>query len=93
MREPTELEKQQYARLQELTALARQRYLETGGDPTRCPSGVQGDDYMIDAERQESIELTRTVFGVRIVGDEIHCQGHFWKLPTNSPLRQATLET
>ena len=93
MREPTELEKQQYARLQELTALARQRYLEAGGDPTRCPSGVQGDDYMTDAERQESIELTRTVFGVRIVGDEIHCQGHFWKLPTNSPLRQAILET
>ncbi len=30
MREPTELEKQQDARLAEIVALARQRYLEAG---------------------------------------------------------------
>ena len=80
MREPTELEKKQYARLQELTAIARQRYIEAGGDPKRCPSGRKGDDYMTDEERKESIELTRLIFGVRIVGDEVSCQGRTWKI-------------
>lgn len=80
MREPTELEKKQYARLQELTAIARQRYLDAGGDPKRCPSGRKGDDYMTDEERKESIELTRLIFGVRIVGDEVSCQGRSWKI-------------
>jgi len=80
MREPTELEKQQLARVLELTAIARQRYLDAGGDPRRCPSGRKGDDYMTDEERQESIELTRAIFGVQIIGDEVHCQGRVWKI-------------
>ena len=82
MREPTELEKKQSARLQELTAIARQRYLDAGGDPRRCPSGRKGDDYMTDEERQEAIELMRQIAGVRIVGDEVHCQGRSWKIST-----------
>lgn len=85
MREPTELEKKQYARLQELTAIARQRYLDAGGDPKRCPSGRKGDDYMTDEERKESIELTRLIFGVRIVGDFAARGGlgKYLKLPYN----------
>ena len=80
MREPTELEQKQYLRLQEITAIARQRYLAAGGDPKRCPSGLKGDDYLTDEERQEVRELERQIFGVRIVGDEVHCQGRSWKL-------------
>lgn len=68
MREPNQREKKQYARLQELTAIARQRYLDTVGDGSCYPSGIKGDDYMSDEERQESIELTRQIFGVRIIG-------------------------
>jgi DNA invertase Pin-like site-specific DNA recombinase len=80
MRQPTELQKKQSARLQELIAIARQRYLDAGGDPRRCPSGRKGDDYMTDEERQEALELMRKIAGVRIVGDEVHCQGRSWKI-------------
>lgn len=34
IREPTQLEKQQYQRLIELSDMARQRYLNAGGDPS-----------------------------------------------------------
>ncbi len=54
MREPTELEKQQNARLAEIVALGRQRYLDSEGEPRRCPSGRHGNDYLTDEERQES---------------------------------------
>jgi hypothetical protein len=84
MREPTELEKQQYKRLTELLSLARQRYLDSGGDPRHPPSGQNGDDYLTDEERQEAIMLGRKIFGVRIVGNEVHCQGRSWKLPMNT---------
>lgn len=83
MREPTELEKQQYKRLTELLSLAQQRYIEAGGDPRHPPSGQNGDDYLTDEERQEAIMLGRQIFGVRIIGGEVHCQGRSWKLPTN----------
>ncbi|MBO1350398.1 MAG: hypothetical protein EBE86_024840 [Hormoscilla sp. GUM202] len=93
MKEPTELQKQQYARLQELTAIARKRYLDTGGDPKRCPSGRKGDDYMTDSERRESLELTRILFGVRIKGDRVHCQGRSWQLSANYTWQRTPIET
>lgn len=92
MREPTELEKKQYARLQELTTIARQRYLDAGGNPKRCPSGLKGDDYLTDEERKEVRELERQIFGVRIIGDEVYCQGRSWKLPADSPLQKVAME-
>ena len=63
MKQPTELEKQQYARLHEILLIGRVRYLEAGGDPRRCPSGRHGDDYLTDEERQEALELGRKLFG------------------------------
>lgn len=77
---PTELQKKQEARLQELINIARHRYLDAGGDPRRCPSGRKGDDYMTDQERLEAMMLMRQIAGVRIIGDEIHCQGRVWNL-------------
>jgi hypothetical protein len=44
MNKQTEVQKQQYARLHEILLTGRQRYLETGGDPRRCPIGRHGDD-------------------------------------------------
>ena len=85
--------KEAEARLQELINIAQQRYLSAGGDPKLCPSGRKGDDYFTDEERQQAMILMRRSAGIRIVGDEVHCQGRFWKLPTDSPLRQAALET
>jgi hypothetical protein len=77
----TELQKKQEARLQELINIAKQRYLDAGGDPKRCPTGRKGDDYMTDEEREEAMLLMRQSAGVRIIGDEVHCQGRSWKLP------------
>ena len=63
MRKLTELEKQQYARLQEILLTGRQRYLEAGSDPRRCPSGRHGDDYLTIEERIEALGLGRKLFG------------------------------
>lgn len=66
MKNPTKLEKQQYVRLHEILLTGRQRYLEAGGDPRRCPSGRNGDDYLTIEERQEALELGRSLFGVSV---------------------------
>lgn len=63
MREPTELEKQQYQRLIELSDMARQRYLNAGGDPRRSAGSLHGNDYLTDEERKEFLQLGRQVFG------------------------------
>jgi hypothetical protein len=85
----TELQKKQEARLQELINIAKQRYLDAGGDPKRCPTGRKGDDYMTDEEREEAMLLMRQSVGVRIIGDEVHCQGRSWKLLANSLQKDA----
>ncbi len=77
MREPTELEKQQYQRMIKLSDLARQRYLDDGGDPRRGAD----EKYMTDEERKEFFELGRHVFGVHVRDNEVRCQGRSWKLP------------
>ena len=43
-------------------AIARQRFLDAGGDPRHPPSGVKGDDYMTDEERQEALTIARSLF-------------------------------
>lgn len=57
MRKLTKIEKQEYARLHEIILTGRERYLETGGDPQRCPSGRYGDDYLTIEERREALAL------------------------------------
>lgn len=42
MREPTELEKQQYQKFKEILDLSHQRYLDAGSDPRRTHSGMLG---------------------------------------------------
>lgn len=80
MREPTELEKKQYARIGDIAAIARQRHLDAGGNPKSCPSGRHGDDYLTVEERQEILMLARKVFGVYVKDGFVHCQGRSWKL-------------
>lgn len=43
-------------------AIARQRFLDAGGDPQHPPSGLKGDDYMTDAEREEALTIARSLF-------------------------------
>lgn len=80
MKKPTELQQQKYERIDEIVARGRQRYLEAGGDPTRCPSGRKNDDYLTEEERQEILHLARQVFGVQIKDGQVYCQGRTWKL-------------
>ncbi len=60
--------------------------MDAGGDPKSCPSGRKGDDYMTDEEREEAMLLMRQSAGIRIVNDEVHCQGRSWKFSADSPL-------
>lgn len=80
MKKMTELQKQQDARLAEILVLGRQRYLDTGGDPRRCPSGRYGNDYLTDEERQEALMLGRKLAGITVKDGYVHCQGRSWKL-------------
>ncbi len=62
MTKPDHFKQQQASRMLELFAIARQRYLDAGGDPRQTPSGRKGNDYMTDQERQEALKLGRQVF-------------------------------
>ncbi|MBE9210083.1 hypothetical protein IQ244_27025 [Nostoc sp. LEGE 06077] len=53
---------QQVQRILELFAIARQRFLDAGGNPQSTPSGLKGDDYMTDEERQKALILGRQIF-------------------------------
>lgn len=62
MTKPNDNRRQQVQRLDELMAIARQRFLDAGGDPRRLPSGLKGDDYMTDEEREEALTIARSLF-------------------------------
>jgi hypothetical protein len=67
------------SRLQALMALARERYLRAGGDPKRCPSGRQGDDFLTENERQEALLLMRHSAGAQVMEKEVYCQERVWQ--------------
>ncbi|MEA5534330.1 hypothetical protein [Crocosphaera sp. XPORK-15E] len=89
MKKPTKLQQHQSERISEITAKGRQRYLEAGGDPKRCPSGRKGNDYLTDEERQEILELSRQIFGVQIKDNQVDCQGRTWELSNKIEITQA----
>ncbi len=62
MTQSNSTKQQQAQRMLELFAIARQRYLDTGGHLQTTPSGRKGDDYMTDEERQEALALGREIF-------------------------------
>ncbi|CBN55319.1 MULTISPECIES: hypothetical protein [Kamptonema] len=62
MTNQNQIRKEQDRRLGELMAIARQRFLDAGGDPRHLPSGLKGDDYMTDAEREEALTIARSLF-------------------------------
>lgn len=63
MTDSTELKKQQYQRLNEIFAIARQRYLDDGGDPQQSSGSHKGKDYLTEEEKQEIRYLGDLVFG------------------------------
>jgi len=87
MSHSTELHKQQYDRMIELSNLAIQRRLELEAKgETHKRSGKKNDDYLTEAERQEFFALGRELSGFYVKDGYAHCQGRTWKLPDNSPL-------
>ena len=88
MKKPTEIQQQQPARINEIVAKGRQRYLDSGGEPKSCPSGRKGHDYLTDEERQEIVELSRQLFGVQIKDNQVYCQGRTWKLADKIEINQ-----
>lgn len=76
MKEPTELEKQQYQRLREIFALDRERYLEAGGDLHRAAD----NRYLTDEEKKEAFELGGQVFSVQVKDGYVQCQAQSWRL-------------
>ncbi|MDJ0731678.1 MAG: hypothetical protein QNJ33_16975 [Crocosphaera sp.] len=63
MDNPQNNKQQQYQRLQEIFNIARQRYLDDGGNPHHSGGGVSGKDYLTDAEKEEIRLLGNQVFG------------------------------
>jgi hypothetical protein len=63
MTDSPELKKQQYQRLNEIFATARQRYLDDGGDPQQSSGSHKGKDYLTEQEKQEIRYLGDRVFG------------------------------
>lgn len=57
-----EIKKQQYQRLNQLFTLARQRYLDDGGNPQQSSGSHRGNDYLTDEEKQEIKYLANQVF-------------------------------
>jgi dihydrodipicolinate synthase/N-acetylneuraminate lyase len=86
MTQTTESKKQKYERFKELFAIARQRYLDAGGDPLRSSGSLHDNHYLTDEERQELFALGSELSGDRIIDGYIHSQGRSWKLPDDSPL-------
>ena len=54
--------KQQYQRLNQIFTIARQRYLDDGGDPQQSSGSHKGNDYLTDEEKQEIRHLGHQVF-------------------------------
>ncbi|CAA9307684.1 hypothetical protein AVDCRST_MAG92-5595 [uncultured Coleofasciculus sp.] len=84
MKQLTGLQQQQYQRMIELSTLARQRYLEAGGEPRRASGSLHGNSYMTAEEKQEFLALGRQLSGIYVKDGYAHCQGRSWKLPENS---------
>jgi hypothetical protein len=82
MRDPTQLEQQQYQRMVELSHLARQRYLAAGGNPHRAAD----ESLLSPEEKAEFLTLGRQLFGVHLSDAEVICQGRSWSLtPDTQP--------
>lgn len=62
MREPSELQKQPYERFTEILDTRKLRYVEATGNQRGYRSGIKGQDYLTDEERQEASLLLRQMF-------------------------------
>jgi hypothetical protein len=83
MKEPTAQQKQQYERLRDIFAQARQRYLAAGGEPQRAAD----NRHLTDEEKKEACELGTQLFGVEVKNGYVHCQGRSWEIPQKQKVK------
>lgn len=72
MREPTELQKQQYQRFTEILETGKQRYVEATGNHHCYHGGINGQNYLTDEERQEASLLLRKMFVILSNDSSVH---------------------
>lgn len=72
MREPNELQKQQYKRFTEILEMGKQRKIEATGNHRGYRGGIKGQDYLTDEERQEAKLLLRQLFVIPSLDVSIH---------------------
>jgi hypothetical protein len=58
----TNVNRQQYERMIKLAEVARQRYLDAGGNPKRSAN----DQYWTQEEKQEFLQLGRQIFSMKV---------------------------
>jgi hypothetical protein len=92
MTEPAEQRRQQRERFNELLALARQRYLDAGGDPQGSSGTLHNNGYLTQEELQELFALGAKLSGFYVKNGYGHEQGRSWKLPEDSPLLNEQVE-
>jgi len=82
---PHDIRREQDRRLGELMAIARQRFLDAGGDPRHPPSGLKGDDYMLEVDEKHKMltpqELGDLASYVKIIREKMR---HNPDAPLNS---------
>ncbi|AFY76109.1 hypothetical protein Ple7327_0677 [Pleurocapsa sp. PCC 7327] len=72
MTEINPIKQQQSLRIGELAKIARQRYLESGGDPHRSANGNQ---WLNNEEKQEYLALARQVFDEQSIANYLKKHG------------------
>lgn len=82
MTDNNEPQKPKYERFKQFFVIARQRYLEAGGDPRKGAD----NRFLTEEEKKEFFALGRELGGVKIIDGYVHTAGRSWKLPENSPL-------
>jgi hypothetical protein len=72
MSQTNPLQQQQSQRMGELAKIARQRYLDAGGDPQRS---ANGHEWLADAEKQEYLTLARQLFDAEYIDSYLEKNG------------------
>jgi hypothetical protein len=93
MSNTTQLPNQQYQRMIELCQIARQRYLDAGGDPRHSSGTLHGNEYLTQEEKEEFFVLGRQLSGFQLKDGYAYYLGESWKLADDSPLQKKDVKS
>ncbi|MCL1475178.1 hypothetical protein [Argonema antarcticum] len=93
MSNATQLPNQQYQRMIELCEIARQRYLDAGGDPKRSSGTLHGNEHLTEEERKEFFALGRQLSGFKVKDGYAYHLGESWKLLDDLPSQKKEVKS